>query len=81
MRGKGPASARFAIAGSGNVREKAYLCNGGRGPTGPHRHSQPLSPSSMNFIFDFDGTLMDTSAVILATIKKTIGDMVLLRRQ
>ncbi len=75
MRGKGPASARFAIAGSGNVREKAYLCNGGRGPTGPHRHSQPLSPSSMNFIFDFDGTLMDTSAVILATIKKTIGDM------
>lgn len=29
----------------------------------------------MNYIFDFDGTLMDTSAVILATIKATISDM------
>lgn len=28
-----------------------------------------------NCIFDFDGTLMDTSAVILATIKATIADM------
>lgn len=29
----------------------------------------------MNYIFDFDGTLMDTSAVILATIKATVKDM------
>ena len=29
----------------------------------------------MNFIFDFDGTLMDTSGVILATIKATIKEM------
>ncbi len=29
----------------------------------------------MNYIFDFDGTLMDTSAVILETIKSTIKDM------
>ena len=29
----------------------------------------------MNYIFDFDGTLMDTSGVILATIKATIRDM------
>ncbi|MDE5997715.1 MAG: HAD family hydrolase [Muribaculaceae bacterium] len=29
----------------------------------------------MNYIFDFDGTLMDTSGVILATIKATIKDM------
>lgn len=29
----------------------------------------------MNYIFDFDGTLMDTSAVILSTIKATIKDM------
>lgn len=29
----------------------------------------------MNYIFDFDGTLMDTSGVILATIKDTIKDM------
>lgn len=29
----------------------------------------------MNYIFDFDGTLMDTSAVILATIKATIKEM------
>lgn len=29
----------------------------------------------MNYIFDFDGTLMDTSAVILATIKATIAEM------
>lgn len=28
-----------------------------------------------NYIFDFDGTLMDTQAVILETIKKTINDM------
>lgn len=31
----------------------------------------------MNYIFDFDGTLMDTSGVILSTIKATIKDMVL----
>lgn len=31
----------------------------------------------MNYIFDFDGTLMDTSGVILATIKTTIEEMVL----
>ncbi|MDE6636884.1 MAG: HAD hydrolase-like protein, partial [Muribaculaceae bacterium] len=29
----------------------------------------------MNYIFDFDGTLMDTSGVILSTIKATINDM------
>ncbi|MCM1020948.1 MAG: HAD family hydrolase [Muribaculum sp.] len=29
----------------------------------------------MNYIFDFDGTLMDTSAVIMATIKATIKEM------
>ncbi|MCM1141575.1 MAG: HAD family hydrolase [Muribaculum sp.] len=29
----------------------------------------------MNYIFDFDGTLMDTSGVILATIKATIKKM------
>ena len=29
----------------------------------------------MNYIFDFDGTLMDTSGVILSTIKATIRDM------
>lgn len=29
----------------------------------------------MNYIFDFDGTLMDTSGIILATIKATIKDM------
>ena len=29
----------------------------------------------MNYIFDFDGTLMDTSGVILATIKATIREM------
>lgn len=29
----------------------------------------------MNYIFDFDGTLMDTSGVILATIKATIKEM------
>ncbi len=29
----------------------------------------------MNYIFDFDGTLMDTSEVILATIKATIKQM------
>ncbi len=29
----------------------------------------------MNYIFDFDGTLMDTSNVILATIKATIKEM------
>ena len=29
----------------------------------------------MNYIFDFDGTLMDTSRVILATIKATIQEM------
>lgn len=29
----------------------------------------------MNYIFDFDGTLMDTSGVILATIKATISEM------
>lgn len=29
----------------------------------------------MNYIFDFDGTLMDTSGVILATIKETIKEM------
>lgn len=29
----------------------------------------------MNYIFDFDGTLMDTSGVILATIKASIKDM------
>lgn len=29
----------------------------------------------MNYIFDFDGTLMDTSRVILSTIKATIKDM------
>ncbi len=29
----------------------------------------------MNYIFDFDGTLMDTSSVILSTIKATIKDM------
>lgn len=29
----------------------------------------------MNYIFDFDGTLMDTSGVIMATIKATIRDM------
>lgn len=29
----------------------------------------------MNYIFDFDGTLMDTSAVILSTIKATIKQM------
>lgn len=29
----------------------------------------------MNYIFDFDGTLMDTSGVILATIKATIQEM------
>ncbi len=29
----------------------------------------------MNYIFDFDGTLMDTSSVILATIKATIKQM------
>lgn len=29
----------------------------------------------MNYIFDFDGTLMDTSGVILSTIKSTIKDM------
>lgn len=28
-----------------------------------------------NYIFDFDGTIMDTSSVILATIKATISDM------
>ena len=28
-----------------------------------------------NYIFDFDGTLMDTSGVILSTIKATIKDM------
>lgn len=29
----------------------------------------------MNYIFDFDGTLMDTSGVILSTIKATIREM------
>lgn len=29
----------------------------------------------MNYIFDFDGTLMDTSAVILSTIKATIRQL------
>ncbi|MDE6479447.1 MAG: HAD family hydrolase [Muribaculaceae bacterium] len=29
----------------------------------------------MNYIFDFDGTLMDTSGVILSTIKATIKDL------
>lgn len=29
----------------------------------------------MNYIFDFDGTLMDTSGVILATIRATINEM------
>lgn len=29
----------------------------------------------MNYIFDFDGTLMDTSGVILSTIKATIEEM------
>lgn len=29
----------------------------------------------MNYIFDFDGTLMDTSGVILATIKDTIKEL------
>ncbi len=29
----------------------------------------------MNYIFDFDGTLMDTSSVIIATIKATIKEM------
>ncbi len=29
----------------------------------------------MNYIFDFDGTLMDTSGVILSTIKATIAEM------
>lgn len=29
----------------------------------------------MNYIFDFDGTIMDTSAIILATIKATVKDM------
>lgn len=29
----------------------------------------------MNYIFDFDGTLMDTSGVIMATIKATIKEM------
>ncbi len=29
----------------------------------------------MNYIFDFDGTLMDTSAVILSTIKATIKEL------
>lgn len=29
----------------------------------------------MNYIFDFDGTLMDTSGIILSTIKATINDM------
>lgn len=29
----------------------------------------------MNYIFDFDGTLMDTSVVILATLKATIKQM------
>ena len=29
----------------------------------------------MNYIFDFDGTLMDTSGVILSTIKATISEM------
>ncbi len=29
----------------------------------------------MNYIFDFDGTLMDTSSVILSTIKATIKEM------
>ncbi len=29
----------------------------------------------MNYIFDFDGTLMDTSSVILSTIKTTIKEM------
>lgn len=29
----------------------------------------------MNYIFDFDGTLMDTSGVILSTIKATIKNM------
>lgn len=29
----------------------------------------------MNYIFDFDGTLMDTSGVILATIKASIKEM------
>lgn len=29
----------------------------------------------MNYIFDFDGTLMDTSGVILATIMATTKDM------
>lgn len=29
----------------------------------------------MNYIFDFDGTLMDTSGVILSTIKSTIKEM------
>ena len=29
----------------------------------------------MNYIFDFDGTLMDTSGVILSTIKATIKEM------
>lgn len=27
------------------------------------------------YIFDFDGTLMDTSAVILSTIKATVKEM------
>lgn len=29
----------------------------------------------MNYLFDFDGTLMDTSGVIIATIKATIKEM------
>lgn len=29
----------------------------------------------MNYIFDFDGTLMDTSSVILSTIKATVKEM------
>lgn len=34
----------------------------------------------MDYIFDFDGTLMDTSSVILATIKATIEEMGLPRK-
>lgn len=30
---------------------------------------------SMNYIFDFDGTLMDTSGVILSTIQATVREM------
>ena len=33
-----------------------------------------------NYIFDFDGTLMDTSGVILSTIKTTVGQMNLPRK-